>query len=169
MKQPILTDTHFELFGRITYHYADLETGLKFLCAVLLKVDVGAFMVVSEPYTSVNLRNVVTSLSNAADFEYPDEREKIIRFAGDLKGASKFRNYIAHCQWTRGSRPDSIKPMHINIRSGRAKTFGHDENEPDYTVHDITKIHDNLAGAGQRFRTFLKEYRYEAIIERNMG
>lgn len=164
----LLSDDHFNLFGRITYLYADLEVGLKFLCSAMLRIDSGIFMMLSEPYNTRDTRNIVTSIANAATFENEEEKALIVQFAGDLKGASKLRNYIAHCKWTKGNRENSIRPFILDIRSGKIVTKGINPEDEDFTLDDLIKAHDNLAGSCKRLRKFITDYGYEAIIAENM-
>ena len=89
----------------------------------MLKLDISIFLIVSEPYGSQDLRN-----------ENDEEFEQIIGLVGRLKSYGKIRNFIAHNRWTQGKRVRSIRPIAMNIRSGKAATLGYSDDDEDYVI-----------------------------------
>lgn len=153
----LLSDKHFEAFGRIVSAYASCETGIKLSLAGILNALPHEIMILSEPYSSLGLRNVSKSI---AKLRLPqDHQEQFMQLIGEFGGYAQLRNHIAHNRWTRGTRIGSIRPVQMDIRSGKAKPKGYDPEEPDFTLEEIglranqlfelnSKIVEFMIGAG---------------------
>lgn len=59
----IISDAHFEAWGRIIYFYAALETLLKIAIAALANISYLDAIILTEPYSAMALRNVAISLT----------------------------------------------------------------------------------------------------------
>lgn len=106
-----LTSNHILAFGGITYNYARIEGILEIIISDMLNIDVGTTVIITEPYSSLDLRNVIKSLNRVCVL--PNKlNEELAQIVGDLQSFSGLRNNIAHSTWTDGDRPDSIKPSH---------------------------------------------------------
>ena len=169
MTEPLLSDEHYNLFGRITHGYASSEWGLKFLLAAMLKLDISIFLIVSEPYGSQDLRNVLKSIAKWSTFENDEEFEQIIGLVGRLKSYGKIRNFIAHNRWTQGKRVRSIRPIAMNIRSGKAATLGYSDDDEDYVIEELAIIADGTFKLDSDIKNFIKSYGYAEIIEQKMN
>ena len=131
----LLSDQHFEAFGRIVSAYASCETGIKLSLAGILNALPHEIMILSEPYSSLSLRNVSKSI---AKLRLPKKhQEQFMHLIGEFGGHAQLRNHIAHNRWTRGTRPNSIRPVQMDIRSGKAKPKGYDPEERDFTLEEI--------------------------------
>lgn len=169
MSEAQLTDSHYILFGRIMYGYASAESRFKILLSAMLDMDIGTFLIVSEPYNSSQLKNVLKSITKLSEFESDDEFDKIIALVGRFQTFSKMRNKIAHSRWVDGDRPNSIKPISMNIREGKAVPSGYVAGEKDYTIEDLWAITKELFDLSNDANTFIKDYGYSAIIERKIS
>lgn len=129
---------HLELFGRITVFYAYNELGFKMIVAWLAGVEQERFWVMASPYNANDLYNVSKSIVKLV---LPDEknsdRVRLINLIGEWKRHSTVRNHIAHAIWTTGTREDSIRPVYMNIREGRADGRGYGPEEKDYTLDEL--------------------------------
>jgi hypothetical protein len=153
---PIVTHEHLLGFGGIIHNYAFVESGIKIATAHVAGLDLIDFLIMSEPYNSLQLKNVAKSLAKTNEPLSP-ECEKFIQIIGDFAPFSKIRNFIAHARWTRGERSNSVKPSGLNIRDGRAKVLGSAEGEQDWTPQDLKDIADKLLILSQRISVFLTE------------
>lgn len=142
-EKQLIGHEHLLLFGGITHIYARAEFGLKVVMAGLLKVDLNTIMILTEPYGSHQLRNVLSSLNKNVAIILktlgPKNHERLIDLIGQLKSFGPLRNNIAHTQWVAGKRPGSIKPIRLDIQSGKAKYHGIHDEEKNYTLSDLRK------------------------------
>jgi hypothetical protein len=96
-----LEQAQFHAFGYIISTYAKVEQGFKFLIAHLIDVPRPIAVMLCEPYTTANLRNVTKSL--AAAYEPPsDVRQRITDMVGELKSF--------------GKTPKRHQPQHVERR-----------------------------------------------------
>jgi hypothetical protein len=130
-----LTQGHFHAFGYIVSTYAKVEQGLKFIIAQILGVPRSIVMMLCEPYTSNTLRNVTRSI-NAAHV-LPGINERITNLVGEFKSFGLLRNNISHNMWIVGTRPNSIKPIRLDIRSGKPEFYGGDDTERDWLLSEL--------------------------------
>jgi hypothetical protein len=54
---------HFEAFGALLYHYATAETGLKICLCGIMNANLTLMLILTEPYSAINLRKVVKSIA----------------------------------------------------------------------------------------------------------
>jgi hypothetical protein len=62
----------------------------------------------------------------------------------DFDKYSSIRNAIAHNTWVNGRRKNSVKPLNISIRGGKAKIKGVRTNEKEYTIKELIVIEKAL-------------------------
>jgi hypothetical protein len=131
-----LEHAQFHAFGYIISTYAKVEQGFKFLIGHLVDVPRPIAMMLCEPYTTANLRNVTKIIAAAYDLPC-DIRQRIADMVGELKSFGKLRNDIGHNMWKDGVRPNSIKPIHLDIRSGKPVFRGAEDGERDWTIEEL--------------------------------
>jgi hypothetical protein len=140
-----LTQAHFHAFGHIISTYAKVEQGFKFIIAKIINVPRHVAVLLCEPYTTQSLRNVVSTVHTA--YVVPDEiRERLIELVKQFEEFGKLRNAIGHNIWTEGTRADSIRPMRLDIRSGKPKYKGTDDAERDWTLQELQNEAHRLNG-----------------------
>ncbi|WP_069055334.1 hypothetical protein [Bosea sp. RAC05] len=140
----IVTEEHIAAFGSIIHYYAYAESGIKITLAGLLDMDLREMLILSEPYSSMNLRTVAKSIVKER-LGPGKEADQFIQLIGELGTFGPLRNAIAHQRWTKGARPGSIRPFHLDIRSGSALLKGQSDTEKDWTAAE-------LAAEGDRAR-----------------
>ncbi|MEZ5880787.1 MAG: hypothetical protein R3D35_09015 [Nitratireductor sp.] len=165
MPEAVLSDEHYILFGRIAYGYAAAETGFKLLLAAMTKTDIGLMMVLSEPYTAKQLRDVVQSIAHASTFDGKNEKDQLIGLLGEHKRLTPIRTAVAHFRWTNGTRENSIRPVSLDIRSGKAIPRGYEDSERDYTVDDLVTLANDMFKLNNDLRNFIRKNGYEDILE----
>lgn len=158
----IPSDAHLLAFGRITHYYAVVESGIKITVSGILEADLADVLVLSEPYSALQLRNVAKSLGKMR--LKPELSDKFCWIVGEWAKFAPIRNAIAHHRWSAGSQPDSIKPRSIDIRSGKVSWHGDDPEEASYTADDLHKMADGLIKVDQELRSFLAKSGLETII-----
>jgi hypothetical protein len=79
---------------------------------------------------------------------------------GEVRKHNNLRNAIAHNVWSRGKRPNSIKPISLGVRGGTTSIKGVSEEEPDYTPEELGTIVDDLFKLHEQFRRYLLEIGY---------
>jgi hypothetical protein len=131
-----LTRDHFHAFGHIVSTYAKVEQGFKFIIAKIIGVPRHVAVILCEPYTSHDLRNVVRSIQAAHDLPC-GMAERITGLAKQFENFGPLRNAISHNLWREGVRSNSIKPMGLSIRSGKPKYKGVDDAERDWTLPEL--------------------------------
>ena len=158
---------HFEAFGALTHHYACVETGLKITLAGILNINLGLVLILAEPYSAVNLRKVIKSVAKMHEWK-SGRLDQLMQIVGDLKVHGQLRNQIAHSRWTNGTRPNSIKPRNVDIRSESARFIGDDPEERDWTADEIQECAEQLIQLNARVVRFNHESGLTERIERNM-
>lgn len=142
--EPYVTAEHLQVFGGIVRAYAGVEGGIKLGLATLLDLPMVDLLILAEPYTSASLGHVVRSITMAHQPATQGSVE-LMGFADELQKASGLRNSVAHDRWTAGTAPGTIKPMRLNIRSGRTRYIGADPEEPEWSLADLNAKRKELA------------------------
>lgn len=164
----IPSEAHFKAFGALIHNYASVETGFKIVLSGILNAPLRLMLIMSEPYSSLNLRQVVKAV--AKEHDWPDNQlETLMQIIGDVKPIAPLRNHIAHCRWTEGTRADTIKPRRIDIREERARYYGNDEEERDWTASEIEAEAQKLIDINLRLIQFLSDTGLKEVIERNIS
>jgi hypothetical protein len=89
-----------------------------------------------EPYNVRSLLNVVKTIHTA--YDVPDAlRERIDELVKRFEAFAQLRNAISHELWNEGARAHSIRPMRLDIRSGKPKYKGVDDVERDWTLQEL--------------------------------
>lgn len=156
-------EAHMAAFGRVIHHFAFVETGIKIAVSGILECDLGAVLIMSEPYSSSDLKNVAKSL--AKERLKPEHSEKFCQIVGDWSKFAPLRNVIAHSRWTDGDSPGTIKPRSVKIREGRADWIGDDPAEKSFSAPDLEGIANELHKIDRRLRAFLTSSGIDAVIE----
>ena len=116
-----LTQGHFHAFGYLVSTYAKVEQGFKFIIAKIIGAPRHVAMLLCEPYSAQSLRTVVQSISSAYDL--PNGMSgQIVDLTRQFEQLGPLRNAISHNLWREGVRPNSIKPMRLDIRSANPST-----------------------------------------------
>lgn len=166
MLSPVTKD-HLLGFGGIIHYYASAEAGIKIGLATVLGVELIDVMILCEPYSSLDLRNVAKSISKAHEPITP-EVERFLQLIGDFGAFGPMRNLIAHSRWKAGQREGSIKPTRLDIRDGKARAYGMLEDERDWTAPELFEEADKLVDLNRRIGQFLTDVDAESRIIKNI-
>lgn len=158
-----LTEAHYYAFGYLISTYAKVEQGFKIFIGRMSGMELYAVAIICEPYSALQLRNVLTSLNR--HFELPDDcNKRLCDLVGEFKTFSRLRNDIGHYMWTVGNRPNSVKPLGMDIRSGHAKAVGVNDQERDWTLEELNAEAIRLQDLHRRQVDLMVELGYDADI-----
>lgn len=164
---PVPSKEHLNAFGSLIHHYASVETGLKIVLAGVLNVRLRLILIMTEPYGALDLRRVAKAI--AKEHNWPGKSlDTFVQIVGDVKPISPLRNYIAHCRWTEGTRPGAIKPRRVDIREEKARYFGDEDDERDWTAKEIQAEADKLITINARLVQLLADTGLDKRIEANI-
>ena len=116
---PVLSDKHFEVFGKVAYAYASVEVGFKICLAGILNTTTLKALTIAAPYGAYQLNSVVKSL--AKDHLKPIWAERLCSLVNRWESFTAVRTAVAHHRWRAGTRPGSVRPTHTDVKSGEAK------------------------------------------------
>jgi hypothetical protein len=156
-----VTKEHLLAFGGIIHHYAVAENGIKIALATLMGIELVDVMILTEPYSSLNLRNVAKSLAKVKE-PINEPVRVFLQIVGDFGAFGAIRNNIAHNRWTDGSRPNSVKPSRLDIREGKARVYGASHEERDWLLEELYQQSDALVDLNKRIIQFLVDNDKEA-------
>jgi len=149
---PAVNDANLLVFGKIVHLYAQIEWGVRSMLAGILETPLVEALVASEPYSASALKNVVKSATKLSRLS-TGEQEEIIQIVGNWGAFAGLRNAIAHRRWETGTRPDSIRPVGIDIRSGKPVMIG-DTEDRDWIEAELLAEAQKLHELNQRAIAF---------------
>ena len=86
-----LTKKHILAFGGIALNYARMEGAIKIVLSDMLEIDLGTTAMITEPYSSLDLRNVAKTLNKL--FPLPNNlNEEFAQIVGNLQTFSGLKN-----------------------------------------------------------------------------
>jgi hypothetical protein len=139
----ILTYDHLARFGSIICSFAHLEYLMQAIMAAMAGVDDTKIMVLTKSLTYSQKRDTLYSYFNLynSPIEHQTNLKKLLDTAHNHNG---LRNHIAHSLWKKGIRPNTIRPGYIDVRQGKGKIVGYDDDEKDYTVDELSDAANEL-------------------------
>ena len=149
----LITDKHFEAWGRIVWAYAQMESGIKLSMAGILDMLLHEMIILTNPHSASQLKSVAKSIAKLKLSE--SDAEEFSQILGDWSASSRIRNHISHNRWTFGNRPTSLTPSFIDTHSGKAKFKGASEADEDFTLEDFGGIADKLFRSNVRLVEFM--------------
>lgn len=167
MSEFTLGPRHYEAFGLIIAGSARVETVVKVALAAMMHSHSHYVHVLTAPYTSTDLYNVAKSLTKMHFGENDKFGAQAIELIGRYKSFSQLRNFIAHCSWVDGSRDDSIRPVYMKIREGRADGRGFSDDERDYTLNELRESALALFKLNDDFVAFIRASGLAANMDEN--
>ena len=151
-------------FGTITHSYATVEYGIKATLGGILEIPLVEALIVAEPYSAHQLKNVAKSLVKESMLE-KSHQDRFIEIVGNWSGYSSIRNQIAHCRWTTGDRPGSVRAVGIDIRSGTAKWIVREDTR-DWTAKELGQQSLELADINAALKKLHADAGIQEIMER---
>lgn len=67
----------------------------------------------------------------------PDRASRIRELFDRAHEHNNLRNCIAHAIWVEGTRPNSIRPQYIDVRHGKGRLAGFEDEDRDYTMDEL--------------------------------
>lgn len=165
----VLTAKHYKVFGHITVEYASVDVGLKITLGGFLGHGVVQALVLSAPYTSLQLRNVMKSMAHLHMHEGSHSREMLNIVIGIHKKAGTLRNDIAHNLWRKGDRAGAVAPAYMEIRNEKPQLKGVLETHRDYTMADLEKCANGLVAANTILSKIHTSAEFQQALECNIS
>ena len=159
----IVTTAHLLEFGKIVHFYASVEWGIRCMLAGILETPLVEALVVTEPYSALNLKNVAKSAVKLSKLPEKDQKA-FVQIVGDWSSFGPLRNAIAHNRWQTGTREGSIAPFRVDIRSGSAKLIGAGDDR-DWTAAELASEAMRLHHLNERAKKFYAESGLAAVME----
>ena len=139
----LVTDRHLIGFGAITHQYARFERLIEAVVSRVLDKNLG---VIGLLMSGLGYRAKVDVLESLLKIFIPPQnvKEPLEKCLVGFEANTGLRNSIAHHEWVPGARPDSIRPLSISARSGKARVRGLEDDELDYTPEEMIAIANEL-------------------------
>ena len=148
---------HYHAFGGIIHGFARIEVGLQITLSIVTGIDVGKLAIITRGLSYSAKRDTLYSYMEIV--ETSDQfKAQVKSFFDAAHEHVGLRNHIAHSSWTRGIRPNSIRPLSVKVQGGKGKFFGlpDSEGERDYTVAELGNIALKLALIHNSYVAFLR-------------
>lgn len=154
IEQSHVSTKHITGFGHIIFMWANVETYMHLSLAALTKSPLQRSLLMTWHMTYNNKRDRLRALVDYIELDDKPQKEfdcLIVR----LNSAYKMRNTIAHSIWTKGDKPNSIKPQ-IMVARGPIKLSGFNLNVESYTPNDLVEEASKIQRLGLDFVAFSK-------------
>ena len=84
-----------------------------------------------------------------------ERRLNVVKLIEKIETKSRLRNYIAHSVWTKGRKPNSIKPMSITAKK-KLKLLGFEHNEKEYTAKELERAAYEIGETYDQLKAFIE-------------
>lgn len=148
-------EKHWTAFGAIIRQFARTEGLIAISIAWLTHTPLVAVAMLLEGLPYAGKRNAILSVIHGHPKVSKARAEKLAWFLGNIHKHNKLRNWICHSMWGRGTRPDSVKPGYIDVRSGKGTPYGHLPDEQDYTLKELFDVAQELTKEVNAFTVYL--------------
>jgi len=128
---------HLARFGSIVVSFARLEHVIQTAMAAVAGVDDEMKIVVlTRSLTYSQKRDTLYSYFKL--YSTATETQQEIRNLIDKADKHyPLRNHIAHALWFPGTRPGTIRPAYVNVRGGKGRIAGLNEDDRDYSMDEL--------------------------------
>lgn len=140
----LLTKDHFARFGAIIHAFARLEYLIQGAMAAVAGVDDFKIAILTKGLTYSQKRDTLYSYMLMTSGLKPEYAEKIRNLFDSTHKHNALRNNIAHALWRKGTRPGSIRAGYIDVRFGKGRVVGYDDEDTDYTLDELGEAANEL-------------------------
>ncbi|WP_346033260.1 hypothetical protein [Erythrobacter westpacificensis] len=155
--------------GALITAYAAAEVEFNLLLSAVLDISIYEMALLVQPYSASTRRDVFKAIVKLRLPADDPKRDKLLNFLGRHKEADRLRNHLAHSNWVNSDREGAFRPMYAQARDGKAKFFGVDPTEHDFTVEEVQQVVKKLQQLIFDMRQFKKETGYYEVIQENMN
>lgn len=133
-ESPITRD-HYASFGMVIHQFALIDAALEEAIREMLGLERYQAAFLMPELRHEQKRSMFLALLE--NVKVTDERRLFVaKLIERIENKSRLRNHFAHSVWTKGNKPNSIKPMSIRVRK-KLKLLGSDDNEKEYTPKEL--------------------------------
>ena len=137
---------HLQSFGLIVQGFARAENLMQVILSAVYRIHLTTIILLTNGLQYAGKREA--ALVSLRAVEMPAEmRERIAWLLGEVNKFSALRNAISHSNWTKGTRPGSVKPYQMKTRGGTLTLFGTKEDEDDHTIDELRDAANALIAA----------------------
>jgi hypothetical protein len=167
-KTDLLTVKHFACFGSIVHTFARLEFLIQSAMADIAGIDDTKVLLLTKALSYSQKRD--TLYSYLKFYEVPESQQAEIKKLLDRAHEhNALRNNIAHALWREGIRPASIRAGYMDIRYGKGRIVGYDEDDKDYTLKELGNIADDLRSIVHALIRYLRDSGISEDISRKIA
>jgi hypothetical protein len=158
-----LTHAHLSRFGSIVHTFARVEYLMQATMGRIIRLSGGnsltvdTVVLITKPMTYSQKRDALLSLMEAFKLSEPAKTE-ITTLFNAAHNHNALRNHVAHALWRRGTRPESIKPAFLDLRQGKGRIGGYEDEDRDYTLEELSEIADKLLVTRSAIIQYLKRF-----------
>jgi hypothetical protein len=129
-----ITDEHYAAFGRIVNTIADIDGVLDSIIVAFVqgRHEVLPLLTMLNSKSKIDYIVAMAKESNMSSAVI-EELEKLMDRVRKARG---LRDQIAHCTWTEGTKPGTIKPLEMRARTV-LKMLGIKHNEKQWTAGEL--------------------------------
>lgn len=132
--QDLLTVEHFARFGSIINSFARLEYLVQVTMAAVAGVPDLKIIILTKALSYGQKRDTLYSYLELYKMENQAHESAIKAFLDRAHRYNPLRNNIAHALWREGIRPSAIRAGYLDVRRGKGKIVGYEDDEKDYTL-----------------------------------
>jgi hypothetical protein len=148
--------SHFARFGAIIYAFARIEHLIQAATAAVSGVEDSKLAVLTRSMTYAQKRDTLYSYLVIDNFA-PDKAAQIRDLFDRAHEFNYLRNCIAHAIWVEGTRPASVRPQYIDVRFGKGRLVGFDDDERDYTMDELGNAANSLRKITNEIIRYLRD------------
>jgi len=164
----ILNNDHYARFGSIIESFARLEyLILATMAAVAGIQDDMKVIVMTKSLTYAQKRDTLYSYFKLYETSADTQRE-IKTLLDKANKHHPLRNTIAHAIWHPGNRPKTIRPGYLDLRQGKGKIVGFDDEDIDYTMDELGNAANELRSVINGLIRYLRDSGLSADISRKI-
>jgi hypothetical protein len=147
---------HFARFGAIIHSFARIEHLIQGTIAAVSGIDDGKLVVVTKSMNYSQKRDTLYSYL-VIDNYAADKATKIRELFDEAHKFNSLRNCIAHALWVKGARPRSIRPQYVDVRYGKGRLIGFEDDDRDYTMDELGDAANSLRRITNKIIRYLRD------------
>jgi hypothetical protein len=160
----ILTVEHFARFGVIIHSFARLEYLIQAAMAAASGLDDSKLVILTKGLSYSQKRDTFYSYLEIYPLVDKAHVAKLKDFFDRAHTYNPLRNNIAHALWRPGVRPGTIRAGYVDVRYGKGKVVGYNEDDKDYTVDELGDVANALHAIVNDLIRYLRDSGIDAAI-----
>ncbi len=143
-QEDLLTVEHFARFGAIVHAFARLEYLIQSAMAAISHQDDAKIKVLTKSLSYAQKRDTLYSYFKFYRLGNGRHERALKTLFDGAHAHYSLRTHIAHSLWREGIRPRTIRAGYIDLRQGKGKIGGQDDDDRDYTLDELGNAANEL-------------------------